>query len=95
MCVCKRWPFDWKTPFGYALAWIAQGAGLASIMITVTLIIGIIFGSCWLFIAIAEDITNDMTAFNRTVETSKYKNYRAEMIERFCDVIQNYTEAKQ
>lgn len=93
--MCKRWPFDWKTPFGYSLAWVAQSAGLASIMITVTLIIGIIFGSCWLFVAIAEDITNDMTAFNRIVETLKYKNDCAELIDRFCDVIQIYTEAKQ
>lgn len=44
---------------------------------------------------IAEDITNDLAAFNdNTIEPIKVRD-RAELTERFCNIIQYYSDAKQ
>ena len=48
----------------------------------------IIFGSCWLFIFIAEDIAKDLANFNSNETTN-------ENLKRFCDVVQMYSDAKE
>lgn len=98
MCVCERLPFDWRTPSGYLVAWLTQCVEGASIVATDILFLGIVFGSSWLFIVIAEDITYDVIAFNNLVTTLKTEDNdsdHAELIKRFCDIIQQYMDAKQ
>lgn len=91
----NRWPFDWRTPFGYLVALIGQCAAAGS-MITVSFpFLNMIFGSCWIFIVIAGDITNDVAAFNDTVEILSSTSDRAESLERIRDIIQNCSDAKQ
>lgn len=90
----KRWPFDWKTPFGFLVAWLGQCAGLASDEISATLFFGIVLGSNLLFIVIAEDITNEVAEFNNIVESHKKKD-RGKLLKRFCGIIQLHTDGKQ
>lgn len=73
------------------MAWLAQSAGIASVDITVVSFFNILIGSNWLFIVIAKDITNDLTAFNGSVKLLSH----AELMERFLDILQVYLEAKQ
>lgn len=54
----------------------------------------IVLGSCWLFIVIVEDITNDMAAFNHTVNAPTDCD-RSELMGRFYDIMQSYSEVKQ
>lgn len=89
----KRWPFDWQTPFGYFVAWLGQCTGIGSVVITVASLFGIVFGSNWLFIVMADDVTNDLVAFNNTVSIQNDSDTR--MMEQFCVIIQNYMDAKQ
>lgn len=78
------------------MVWLAQCAGVSAVLIISTAIFNIIFGSIWLFIVIAEDLTNDMAAFNNNIVKIIQKNHdRDELMGRFREIIQNYTDAKQ
>lgn len=77
------------------MAWLGQCAGVATIIIAVIPFFNIIFASSWLFIKIAEDLTNDVVAFNKdTVEKLK-SNYRSKLIKQFLILIEHYSDAKQ
>lgn len=96
--VCKRLPFDWRTPLGYLVAWVTQCVEGASIVTTDVLFLGIVFGSSWLFIVIAKDITNYLDVFNNAVATLKEATTdsdRTELVKHFCENIRNYADAKQ
>lgn len=47
----------------------------------------------WLSITIADDIVKDVTELNITAEMS-HEN-RIELMKRFCNLIQLYTDAKE
>lgn len=93
----KRWPYDWQTPLGYLVSWIAECAGIIAIMSTTTSFLGIIIGSNLLFIVISEDILNDAIAFNKRVEILRGKDRnRSELIvSRFRNIVQHYMDTKQ
>lgn len=92
-------PFDWQTPFGYLAAWFAQFAGCIAIAIINNQFISAVFGSCWLFIFITEDMTNDVFAFNVAAAEKAIREHEhehdGELRRRFCDLVQVYSDAKQ
>lgn len=90
-----RWPFEWKAPLGYFVAWLVQSAGLTVAILLSIIFFNLIFGSSWLFIFMAEDITNDLTVFNAYSETTEATENRAEKTKRFCVTIQLYSDTKQ
>lgn len=74
LCWTKKWPFDWKTPFGYLVAWMGQCTGglcVSSIYIQFS---NLLIGSCWLFICIAEYIARDVADFNSIDDTVSPKH---------------------
>lgn len=86
-----RYPFDWKSPAGYLVAWLSQFAGGASVASIYTQFLNIFIGSCWFFTFTAEDITQDVVAFNIMQSAAT----KAELTRRFCDIVQIYSDAKQ
>lgn len=64
-----RWPFDWRSPAGYIVAWICGNFGLASVIFGFVPFSNYLLGSCWLFIFIADDIAEDLNEFNIVVST--------------------------
>lgn len=93
-----RWPFDWRTPFGYFLAWLSQSTGVAAVTLAVIPFYCILFGSCWLFIVIARDITADVAAFNKVIKTrrdSAGADRLMASIHGFCDIVRNYSDVKE
>lgn len=92
-----RWPFDWKTPLGYLVAWSGEFAGFEAGVIIAVPCFNIIFGSSWLFIIIADDITNGVAAFNNSVKilVKDKLNERVQLMKRFCDITRNYSDTKQ
>lgn len=54
----------------------------------------IFFGSCGLFIFMAEDITQDVAAFNIISKTARLDENRRELTSRFCEIAQFYSDAK-
>lgn len=90
----KRYPFNWKSPAGYLVAWMAQwvvGPTSGSLYIQFP---NIFFASCWLFMFIAEDITQDVLKFNTIVTTTSDETC-AELTKRFCDTVHIYSDAKE
>lgn len=92
--MCRRWPFDWKTPFGYLMSWLIEFTGTIIVGMIAIPCFNMIVGSCWLLIVIAKDITNDVTLFNNIVKKLE-KCVRAETTESFFDIIQNYSDTKE
>lgn len=88
------WPFDWKTPWGFVIVWLCESAGCAATMFAILPLIFYLFGSCWLFAFIADDIADDLTAFNETVKASNAEN-RSELSDKFCAIMQFYADAKE
>lgn len=80
---------------GYSVAFVAQLAGALLAAIIYIQFTNLIFGSCWLFIFIAEDITEDVAAFNIASVARKPNGNRAKLTKRFCDLVQTYSDAKQ
>lgn len=91
----NRVPFNFKTPSGYLVASVAQLTGVMAQASFYLQFLSFAFGSCWLFIFIAKDITTDLTAFNTAVAAKTSDGNSAELTKRFCDVVQIYTDAKQ
>lgn len=113
----QRYPFDWKTPHTYLIAYIPQCMGNVRIFhishfheifvdynhlrIYNQVFIGVVFaqflnltfGSCWLFMFIADDLGKDLTDFNIVTHTSNAND--AKLMEKFCDLVKIYTDAKQ
>lgn len=73
----------WFTEFsgGVAIAWVCLH------------FLNIVFGSCWLFLLIAEDIATDVTALNTDVHASNVNCTK--LTEDFCNLVRIYSEAKR
>lgn len=78
----------------YLLEYLSQFVELAVFITCFLQFLNFIFGSCWLFIFIAEDLTKDSTAFNDAI-TKKDDANDAELTKQFCDLVQIYLDAKQ
>lgn len=88
-----RLPFDWHTPFGYLVAFFCQYIGSACIMTGYIQFFSLLFGSFWLFIVIADDMTNELATLNNIVKTTN--GNRMELMKRFCHIIQTYADAQE
>lgn len=79
------------------MAWSGEFAGFEAGVIIAVPCFNIIFGSSWLFIIIAGDITNDVAAFNNSVKilVKAKLNERVQLMKRFCDITRNYSDTKQ
>lgn len=91
----RSFPYDWRTPHGYAVAWISEAAGTSSLFFAFPPVLSLIFASCWLFVTIADDdLTQELAIFNNDVKKSD-GNDHAELMRRFCGIIQSYSDAKE
>lgn len=89
-----RMPFDWRTPYGYLPAWLVQSLVASAESILIAQFLNFDIGNCWLFIFIAEDITNDLATFNTFIKATSNGSI-IKLTEHFCDLIQIYSDAKQ
>lgn len=87
-------PFDWKTPFGYLGAWLSEVTGCFATYAVAIPLNGFIFASSWLFIAINDDLTEELATFNTDLGTLNENGY-LDLMQRFCDIIQLYSDAKE
>lgn len=93
--VLRMLPFQWKTPFGYLLAWFNTFFGALTGILSAPPFYNSIFASSWLFVIIADDdLKEELAAFNNDVKTSKGSD-RAEIRQRFYSIIQSYWDAKE
>lgn len=88
----SRLPFDWHTPFGYFIALFAQFTAAYAMLSGTSIFISFLFGSCWLFITIIRDITNDLMEFN-CKQTSKSSEQNLKV--QFHSIVELYVDGKQ
>lgn len=80
------------TPLGYFVAWFFQSAGIAAAATTTIVFYNFTFGSCWLFMVMAEEMTKELSALNTGVQAN---GNRAEWMACLCDLIQLHSDAKE
>lgn len=80
---------------GYIVAWLAQVLALSAACVGIIPALSLILASSWLFITIAnDDLTQTLIAFNANVRKSN-KQGHDELMQRFCDIIQSYSDVKE
>lgn len=87
-----RPPISWKTPPGYISLSLIQ---FGTVFITTIVLLpntSFLVGSCWLFIGIAKDLTNDLAELN--VDRNSI-NSQMVVRERFCSIMHEYSKLKQ
>lgn len=88
-----RLPFNWKTPFGYLVAFVSQYLGSTFVLTIFTVVMNLVYETCWFFITVARDIRKELTEFNADVRTSHENPEK--MTKRFVELIQIFSDAKQ
>lgn len=76
------------------MAWPTQSAGVIVVGSIYAQFLNFVFGACWLFIFIVEDITKDVAGFSNVITTIKDED-RSKLTERFCHIVQIFSDAKQ
>lgn len=87
-----RLPFNWRTPFGYAVALVAQFTGSYAVLFCASTVFGLFGGSIWLFISITQDINNDLKHLKCSKESKKCDQC---MKVQFYKIVRFYLDAKQ
>lgn len=87
----SRFPFDWKTPYGYPVAVLIEGAsGTCAIFCYVTVACFLI-ESCLLVISMLKDIANDLAGLHFI----RSKNATVQFEHRFFSLFSSYSDVKQ
>lgn len=88
-------PFDWKAPFGYIGAWLSELISVIAICAAVIPTLSLIFASSWLFVTITDDdLIREVAKFNNNIKISQEKDH-VKLMQRFCDIVQVYSDAKE
>lgn len=87
-----RLPFSWKTPFGYLITAVAEGASVHAILFCISPVVSFLFGTAWWAAYALDDISSDLTELNGKKTPN---GNRMEMKRHFCYIIRMYSDAKQ
>lgn len=91
-----RFPFDWKTPFGYLVGVSIQGVSMWSVVFCVHNALCLLVGLCWIMIAFIIDIETEFKTLNKKYRHKngqfiKYKEFR----QQFYQIVQFHSDVKQ
>lgn len=90
--ITRRMPFDWKTPFGYLVAFIIETTGGYCISYTITCYISFLLASCWMLMFNVNEIRYDLNSINESV---KNEDNPSKSIDRFKEFIDFHVKMKQ
>lgn len=88
-----RYPFDWKTPFGYSVAIFSQCFGVTIGILNYVQFLNFVYESCWIFITIARDLIKELVAFNTDVHASNGNSDK--LTKCLVELVQMLSEAKE
>lgn len=90
----NRLPFNWRTPFGYAIALCLQAIGTYCTSADGIPVVCSMIGCCWLLKTFVQDITHDLAQF---VANDIFQGSfdRSETMEHFTNVVKSFTIVKQ
>lgn len=84
-----RQPFDWRSPFGFFIAFSIQSASSYCITISAVCHMNILIGSCVLLLTITKDLKNE---FKSTAELNETKMNRTELYKKMSNLIEFHTD---
>lgn len=87
-----RWPFNWKTPIGFLVAFTVEFVADISTQLWFNPTLCLFIGLCWLTVAFVRDIASDLNFLN-VGGTSCH--CRAKFIEQFCKIVELFADARQ
>lgn len=87
-------PFSLKTPFGYACALFIEITGETGTIYVVTSMLCYAIGTIWIIKSFINDITNTLKMLKMDKKSTAFENC-LKLKRRFCDIIQNFSNAKQ
>lgn len=89
-----RLPLTWKPPFGYLLIWFMESTTVFCAFLTSLPYMTISIGFCWLLIAIAKEITNNLSNL-KSSKASTFRRRKHEFKAHLCKIIQLHSHLKQ
>lgn len=94
-----RYPFDWKTPFGYAVCVLIQLCSSYAMIEVYNVCLVLTTGMCMLIADFASDIKEKLRQFNKiliSLEDGKLTaEDRAILTKKLNEIIEFYSEARQ
>lgn len=90
----NSYPFDWKTPLGYLVAFVSEYAWSLSAASVCMQIFVFIFGTSYFFITFANDIAKDLAGLNMSARPSD-GHREAKILKRFCEIVHIYSDIKE
>lgn len=90
----NRLPFDWHTPSGYLIAFLAQTIESFFTVYSACPILCIVVGSCWLFIAFVRELTSELPTLNAAIKSSDERRH-LHVKKQLCEIIELYSDVKQ
>lgn len=88
----SRLPFNWKTPLGYSIAFTIEGIVICGQVFSFVPLLSFFIGTCWLMLAFARDLTNQLTHLKYHGQTSRS---HGQLKIKFNEILQMYSEARQ
>lgn len=89
----SRFPFNWKTPFGYMVALLLATWLVFSLSFCGALANFFFAGLCWLLAAFIRDVNNDFAHFIVRKETNRRNSKQTKI--KLCKIIRELSRVKQ
>lgn len=87
-----RFPIDWRDPFGYLIAFIAQTGTMFGFLVACSPALCLFIGFCWLSMAFVADIEDKVSQWN---ESNEQKESLTKIYKQLSKIIQFHTDAKE
>lgn len=88
----SRFPFNWKTPLGYLVAWIIFILAEVCTLILFSLFLCFYVGFCWLIISFVKDIINELDVLTQATDGQQSDR---KISETFNEIVDLYSNVRQ
>lgn len=88
----QRFPFDWKNPHGYLVAFAAEVILITCAAIAAVLATNFGLGITLILIALAKDVEADVWSIDKS---AKNHPNQFQIVEQFKELLRFYSDAKQ
>ncbi|XP_031618676.1 odorant receptor Or2-like [Contarinia nasturtii] len=88
-------PFNWRTPTGYAMAFVLQCGNVYYLFMNCIALAGVYVAATLMLISFSNDARGEMNIIKKLNKTYLTKGNEREVVNRFCELIQLHIDAKQ
>lgn len=88
-------PFNWKTPFGYLIAFSLESIEVSFECLFGSMLNSFFIGSCFLLRTCVKDITTDLDSLNVREKKTTNRDWAKKIKAVLCDAVQDHSKLKQ